>query len=62
MELKQKYETSLRAKERQQAKKKYYWLVEKRLSFQQNMLEQAQVYEKQVQEFHKKIQQLREQE
>ena len=36
--------------------------MEKRLTFQQNMLEEAQIYEKQVQEYHKKIQQLREQE
>lgn len=62
MELREKYETALRAKERQQAKKKYYWLVEKRLTFQQNMLEEAQIYEKQVQDFHKKIRNLREQE
>jgi hypothetical protein len=27
MELKEKYEMALRTKERQQAKKKYYWLV-----------------------------------
>jgi hypothetical protein len=36
--------------------------VEKRLSFQQNMLEEAQIYEKQVSEYHRKIQQLKEQE
>jgi hypothetical protein len=46
-------------KERQLAKKKYFWLVEKRLSFQQNMIEEAQIYEKQIQEFHKKIKKLR---
>ena len=62
LELREKYETAIRTKERQQAKKKYYWLVEKRLTFQQNMLEEAQIYEKQVQEYHKKIQQLRDQE
>ena len=52
----------MRSKERQAAKKKYYWLVEKRLTFQQGMLEEAQVYEKQVQDFHRKIQRLREEE
>jgi len=46
-------------KERQQAKKKYYWMVEKRLTFQQNMMEEAQVYEKQIQDFHRKIEMLR---
>jgi hypothetical protein len=49
-------------KERQQAKKKYFWLVEKRLSFQQNMIEDAQIYEKQIQNFHKKIQLLKQEE
>lgn len=62
MELREKYETALRSKERQLAKKKYYWLVEKRLTFQQNMLEEAQIYEKQVNQYHRKIQELREQE
>jgi hypothetical protein len=38
MSVKEKYEEALRGKERQKAKKKYYWLVEKRLSFQQGML------------------------
>ena len=59
MELREKYEAALRSKERQLAKKKYYWLVEKRLTFQQGMLEEAQIYENQVQDFHKKIQKLR---
>lgn len=62
MTVKEKYQEALRSKERQKAKKKYYWLVEKRLSFQQGMLQQAQIYEKQVQDFHRKIKQLREQE
>jgi hypothetical protein len=52
----------IKMKERQQAKKKYFWLVEKRLTFQQSMIEEAQIYEKQIQEFQKKIQQLRQNE
>lgn len=39
MELKERHEEILRMKDRQQAKKKYFWQVEKRLSFQQNMIE-----------------------
>lgn len=49
-------------KERQMAKKRYFWLVEKRLSFQQNMIEDAQIYEKQIQDYHRKIQQLKQEE
>jgi len=61
-ELREKHEQALRGRERQLAKKKYYWLVEKRLSFQQNMIEEAQIYEKQIQDFHKKIKKLRDSE
>ena len=40
-------------------KKKHYWFVEKRLTFQQNMIEEAQIYEKQIQNYYKKIEALR---
>jgi hypothetical protein len=49
-------------KERQLQKKKHYWFIEKRLTFQQNMIEEAKIYEKQIQDYYKKIDQLRKQE
>jgi uncharacterized protein (DUF488 family) len=36
--------------------------VEKRLTFQQNMIEEAQIYEKQIQQYYKQIEQLRQHE
>ena len=59
IEMRERREEAMRAKERQQAKKKYFWLVEKKLAFQQNMMEEAAIYEKQIQDFHKKIEMLR---
>lgn len=61
MELKEKHEDMMKMKERQSAKRKYFWM-EKRLTFQQNLMEETQIYEKQVEEFHRKIKLMREKE
>jgi hypothetical protein len=45
-------------KERQNTKKKCYWF-EKRMSFQQKMLEEAQIYERQIENYYRKIQSLK---
>ena len=48
-------------KERQITKKKCYWL-EKRMNFQQKMFDEAQIYERQIEDYYKKIQHLKENE
>lgn len=39
IEVREKHDEILKMKERQLQKKKHYWFVEKRLTFQQNMIE-----------------------
>lgn len=45
-------------KEQQLSKRKCYWL-EKRLSFQQNILQEVSVYENQIQSYYKKIEEMK---
>lgn len=45
-------------KERQNTKKRCYW-YEKRMTFQQKMMEEAQIYEKQIDDYYRKIEMLR---
>lgn len=46
-------------KERQNTKKRCYWF-DKRMSFQQKLLEEAQIYEKHIEKYYRKIQALKE--
>ncbi len=45
-------------KQKQLKKRKCYWL-EKRISFQQNILDESSIYEQQIKTYYKKIEQLK---
>lgn len=58
---KEQYDNINKMKQRQSIKKRCYWF-QKRMSFQQKMLEEAQIYERHIDKYYKKIQALKESE
>jgi hypothetical protein len=57
-EVKEKHEQVQKMKDQQLSKRKCYWL-EKRLSFQQNILQEVSIYENQIQNYYKKIEEMK---